>query len=224
MKILFNHVLIRPDRANDEIILTNGQKLFLSTAYEKEKHHVCTARVVKAPEKLIFDREFMGCCLFDTDVEIQEGDHIIFHYLAIQSAREQFDANRAHIDPGLDIIPYDRIYVAYRDGVPVPVNGIILIEPLEETIKTTLIVPDIARKFSTTKGIVKYVSTPLRGYRDYPEEGPDHNDIQVGDMVLYREENCVPLEYSLHQKLDKGKTLYRMHRRDIDAVLPMETA
>lgn len=219
MKLLFNNVLIRPDRDNDQIILSTGHKLYLDTSFEKEKHSVCSGVVVKAPEKLIFDRENMNCALFDTDVEIKEGDHVIFHYLAIASAREQAVGNAIHIEKGLEIIPYDRIYVTIRNGEIIPVNGIVLVEPVEETISSTLFIPKTAREFSRVKGVVSRLSTPLRGYRDYPDDGPDMDEIKVGDTILYKEENCVPLEYSLHQNIDKGKVLYRMHRRDIDAIL-----
>ena len=219
MKVLFNHVLIRVDRENDELLLSNGLKLYLDTSYEKEKHFPRVGVVEQAPEMIYFDREEpRRSCDFDTEVEIQKGDIVIFHYLAIENSRARYASLKKHVDPKLDLIPYDTIFVAIREGKVIPVNGYVIVEPLDETFETSLYIPDTARTFSKTKGVVRYISTPLNGYLEWPDMF-DTDEIAVGDTVCYRAENCIPFEYDLHQQLDKGKKLFRMQRRDIDAIL-----
>ncbi len=219
MQILFNHVLIKIDRENDELLLQSGHKLYLDTSYNKEAHYPRVGKVIKAPEMLYFDREEpRRSSRFDTPVEIQEGDTVIYHYLAIENSRARFASLKKHIDPALDMIPYDTIFLCIRNGEVIPVNGYVIVEPLDETIETSLEIPDSARTYSKTKGIIRYLGKPVNGYLEWVDD-EDTDEIQVGDTICYGAENCVPFEYDLHQQLDKGKKLFRMQRRDIQGIL-----
>lgn len=221
MKILFNQVLIRPDREENDIIKLGDAELKLVTAFDEFKHKCCTGTVVQLPEQLIFNRKKGYLCQkFDTQIELQIGDRIIFHYLAMNTARKMYDKHLLKdIPPDHTLIPYDQIFVAIRNGEVIPVNGYLLVEPADEEINTSLIIPDALKKKATKRGFIRYMGKPVNGYRDYEDWGADSDDVKVGDEVLYRECNCVPLEYSLHQTLEKGRTLYRMQRSDLIGVV-----
>lgn len=221
MKILFNQVLIRPDREENDMIKMGDTELKLVTAYDEFKHKVVTGTVVQLPESLIFNRRKGYLCQkFDTEIELQVGDRIIFHYLAVHAAKKQYDPYLLKDVPkDHTLIPYDQIFVAIRGTEVIPINGYLLVEPVDEEVKTNLEIPDSAKKKATVRGIIRYMGKPVNGYRDFPDVGPDTDEVKVGDEVFYRACNCVPLEYALHQTLDRGKILYRMQRNDLIGVV-----
>lgn len=229
-----NYVLVKPDPGNDKITLKNGTELWLDTSYEKTKHAVTTGVVIKAPEQLIYTKEHGPKSLeYITDNELKPGDKIIYHYL---QALENIENGRAiEVDGEVYfLIRYSDIFCALRDpltseltGEPVdtgwklvvPINGYVFVEadpipPLSTTLD--LVMPDMMKnKKSETTGVVRYIGSPLRGYTDYPDWGADKDELRVGQRVLFSKFDSIPLQYSLHQTIDKDKTIYRMHRRDI---------
>ncbi len=53
-----------------------------------------------------------------------------------------------------------------------------------------------------------------------PEELDELSDVvNVGDKIVFHPVYAVELQYSLHQIIERGKTLYRMRRKDVFAVL-----
>jgi co-chaperonin GroES (HSP10) len=216
-----NWVLVKPDEGNHKVILKSGVVLFLDTSFEKEKHSVCTGKVVKVPEKIIFNERFISVD-FDTEQELETGDKIIFHYL--QSLDNIRESRYIECDGVVYfLVKYDSIFCALRNSKVIPVNGLVIVEPDDEEIKTIFIVPDSAKKKSTTTGTIRYIGSPLKGYKDYPDYA-DVDELAVGDKVVFDKHNTVPLQYPLHQTIDKDKVLYKMRRIDIAARIDEEVA
>jgi hypothetical protein len=224
MKIIANNLMVRFDRDNDELLLANGQKLHLATGWEPYQHAVTSGVVTAVPDKIIFDRrDHRRSVLYDTDMEIQLGDRVIFDFKVEEHVRKV-----APID-GSYPLRYDDIFVVIRGEQIIPVNGIILVEACDTTIEedvrrvldSGLNLPEtVTKEKSERYGIVRHIGTPLRGYLQAPEDLDELSDVvNVGDKIVFHPTYAVELQYSLHQIIEKGKTLYRMRRKDVFAVM-----
>jgi len=216
MKLLFNNVLVKFDEPNDHIKVGDVE-LQIDTSYNPMQHAITTGTVIGLPSRLIFDRkEPAKTMLYDTDMELRVGDRIIFEYLAYGEA-----VKNDPIDGGY-CIRYDEVLVAIRGEQVIPVNGIVLIEPIDisetEEVKEMskfLVVPDYVKsQKSESRGIVRHVGSPLRGYAmDTSNSIHEADDLHVGDKVYFNSNYAIPLQYEMHRIFDK--VLYRMRRKDI---------
>jgi hypothetical protein len=117
------------------------------------------------------------------------------------------------------------VYAIVRGEQVIPVNGFCLIEPVEdpaitherermEKLGMELVI--LGRKISNqvTYGKVKYLGKPNRAYVEdfHSDRGID---VAVGDVVVIRKTNDIPLQYSLHQKVNQGQPLLRCQRRNL---------
>lgn len=223
MNILFNTVMVKFDRDNDEVLFESGEKLFISTGWEPLMHAVTSGVVTHVPNKLIFNRKNPNSVQYDVDMEVQVGDRVIFDFKAESEVRKV----AAPID-GSYPLRYDDIYVVIREGEVIPINGIVLVEACdtteEEDVKKAmefLHLPDtVLKEKSEVMGYVRYIGTPCRGFLNAPAELTEVDDhVSVGDKVLFHHAYAVELQYSMHQIINKGKVLYRMRRKDIFAVM-----
>lgn len=213
MKILFNEVVIKADRTDNDLFLSTGEKVFIDNRYEKGKHMVRTGTVVHTPQNLHFEYFDPLSLEYDTQMELQVGDKVIFHQLAINYVKKE----PYGLGPDEYPIKYDSFFCAIRNGEIIPVNGNVIVEPLKNEIVSKLVDP----KLSVNHGIVKYLGTPIKNYLMTPDGlwSDKGVDIKVGDHIMYGKADCVRLEFSLHQTIDKGTMLYRMRRKDIVAKL-----
>lgn len=219
LKVINNYVLIKPDPGYDKITLKNGLVLFLNTDYAREQHAVTSGIVVKVPDSLTYYEE-NGLYNLDflTTQELQVGDRIVYHYI---QAMDNIKQNRyvEHNGEVYFMIYYDKIFCAIRNEEVIPINGIVIVEASgkeKEVAKSHIYMPDIfIKQPSEIYGTIRYIGSPLMGYNDYQGYGADWDNFKVGDNILFRKVDSVPLQYPLHQVVDKDKILYRMHRRDI---------
>lgn len=214
MKIPYNWVYIKPDLTN-EIVLPSGHTLFLDTRFEEQGHAPTYGTVIQAPEALRFSRDAsVESVQFDVPMEIQVGDKVIFHFNSLGIAQEQGRV----FEEGF-MVRYDSLFVAIRGEQVIPLNGNIIVEPESAVIRSNLFIPAIAKKKAKQVGRVLYTGSEVKDYRfdvdafDVP--------VEVNDRVLFIHYNAVPLQHfpELHGKLKKT-ILYRMQRKDIDAILP----
>jgi co-chaperonin GroES (HSP10) len=217
-----NNVLIKLDEKNDSIKFASGGELYIDTTFEPEKHETVTGEVWGAPKYLRGKN-------WNTTVELQEGDRVVVHYLAISNAfkPESFQA----VIEGNDLyvfVNYESIYAIIRDGVIIPINGYLLVEPcenpewirLQERMKA---IGQEAVRLSTKNntdvvyGIIRYIGKPVERYAG----GKTDNgfDVKQGDTVVMRRISDIPIEFDLHAKFDSGKKYWRVQRRNILAVI-----
>lgn len=224
MKILFNTVMVKFDRENDELLLGNGHKLYLNTTYEPQQHAVTSGVVTAVPERIVFNRKDLGASMqYDVDMELRVGDRVIFDYKAESIVKQR----QTPLD-GSYALRYDDIYVAIRGDQIIPVNGVLLVEALPTTVeedvqralKSGLELPEtVTKEYSEIMGVVRYLGAPCRGYLMADPDLTDiHDDIRVGDTVCFNPVYAIPLQYELHQIIDKGKVLYRLRRKDVLAI------
>lgn len=227
MRIIMNNVLVKSDRT-DEILLSNGYKLFIDNRFEEQKNSPQSGIVVQLPEKLVFSHNpDTDSVQYDVDIELQVGDFVIFNYLAHSHAVK----TGAVIDGNI-LVKYDAIYLAIRNGEIITPNGSVIVEPLNELVKSGLIIPDSYDKRLKNYGKVLYAGTPDKGHRmrtfgppsppmQNTEEGFSQSETYAkpGDKVYFHFVNAIPLQHNfeLQGKVSK-KILYRMKHADIELI------
>lgn len=213
-------VAVRPF-PSDEIRLKSGGKLYLDVRFEEYLNARTAGEVVAVPEKLNYNinPESTASLEWDTDMELQVGDVIIYNYLAIKTALHM----KQFIDQDIICIPYDKIYVAIRNEEVICINGTILVEPEEEIVNTFLDVPDNAITKSKQIGRVVHAGKPNRQYRVFAinfgiYSGDD--PVSVGDRVLFNWNDAIPIQPNaeLRGEISRG-LLYRMQHKDVHAIV-----
>lgn len=223
MRTLNNQVLIKPNRKEHEVKikgkLGKEQVLELDTSFNEMEHTVIVGNIVALPDELVYDRRNPASLHHLTTKELKVGDLVTYYYI---SARNAVSQGKMFIEDGelYIYIPYDQIFAARRGEEVVIPNGYAIIEPEEDTINTTLILPDqLKGKKSENIGIIRYLGTPNMQHKHEPTIGGDDPLLKVGDKVLLDRVCNIPLEYPLHKEFDKDKEYYRVERRNIIAVV-----
>lgn len=213
-------VAIRPF-PSDEIRLKSGDKLYLDVRFEEYLNAKTAGEVVAVPEKLFYSTRPDSVTSMDwlTDMELQVGDVIIYNYLAVKNALHM----KHFIDQDVVCIPYDKIYVAIRNGEIICINGNILVEPEDEYIQSTLHIPDNAITKSKQLGRVIHAGKPNRQYRAYVINfGIESGDTAVkpGDRILFNWNDAIPIQPNAELRGEITRNLlYRMQHKDVHAVV-----
>lgn len=210
-------------------------KLLLSTKENPGHHAVTELKVIAAPEKITWHDtvpDFLPDCYmeWEPEMELQAGDTAIILYGSVTWVNYDEDNNgrmqgRRIIDGNevFYLVPYSSIYCIIRNGQIIPVNGYVLVEPLEnKKLSTTIALPESGseKKYSETEGIIRYIGKPVKRYRhpEYPVGwvGEDEMDIAVGDHIVFPRHKSIDIQHPFYMLPEfNGKTLYRMHRKDI---------
>jgi len=219
---LNNFILVKTQRENDEWVGNSGIKLKIDTSYEVEKHAATTGEVIAVPSELRYpNKSGMYPLDYDVDMDVKVGDKIFFGFLCTSAAKPGSYFEIETKEKGKEqyyFIPYSEVKSVERDGVPIPANGYVIVEPIEEaSFDSEIIIQPFKDKESERRGIVRFLGAVVREYRLYIKDGlKDGDDLNVGDEVLFKDIEAIPMEYPLHAKFQGGdKTYYRMHRKDI---------
>lgn len=219
--ILNNNVLVKPDK--DYTKTKSG----LSIVDEANQHlHVSvTGTVLQAPKKLIylgyeipklnrenaFDlqriRDINDLTMpFDTDLEIKEGDRVMFNYL--------FQIDKLDLFKGNILIPYSELFCRINGDEIYPLNGNIIVEQIKQDVKVNDV--KIGEKRSDTEGVVRYAGCVNRDYLTLPLQGKFSDDkrIKVGTKVYFPKNGLSRIEYQLHSSLTDYE-LWAGFRKDI---------
>ena len=213
IKILNNHVLVLPhydhyDKVGD---------FEINTSYEKEVHFPSSGTVVAVPYKLNYstfaeDRESL---MFDVDMQVKEGDTVIFGYNIVPQALQSGKSLGNHV-----LIKYDNLFCAIRDEKIIMLNGYIIVEAIEDMAPAgDILLPDHLRSVNHfQKGKVLHIGDCVRRYRFYPEIGGDLLQMKAGQDILFHMQHSIPLQYAMHSIIDDKKELYRMQQKDVSAI------
>jgi hypothetical protein len=237
-----NWVLIKPNRGTDEVYLNRGtdeeMKFYIDFKFDPAKHAPVVGTAVKVPENLFYSETSSNSIPWKTEMELREGDEVFYNYLSASVALgleenkygKTYEDTRIITVEGDDniyiLVKYDKVYVAKRgeNKDVVPINGYILVEPLEKKyVKTFLELPEMVKtvnKNSTTYGIVRHKGTRLECYQQRPMyNDPSERSLKVGDIVAMENVSDIPLEYDMHAEFDKKTTFYRIQGRQVLAIM-----
>jgi co-chaperonin GroES (HSP10) len=222
MQTLNNWLLIAPAKEKTSVTTKSGHEIHIGLNYEFNQeygksvnkwntlqHAVITGKVLQVSNKVSHFEYETGC-------EVKPDDTVIFHYM-----QEIHAVGEGRIDDNGNIfIPYETIFAVHRDGVLIPINGNIFVEAIiEEEPVTSIIIPDhLKDNRSMSKGIIRYMSSPVKDYKRHEGYGGDTDELSVGDTVYFNDCNAIKLEDELHALFEPGKVLYRMRRMDVDMV------
>ncbi len=214
-----SYVLVEVDSLfQDKILFQDGRELHIDPTYEPEKHHQTSGIVHTVPDSLHFDLKDMEFSMeYDVPIELKKGDKVFFHYLQISDAIK--NKMLLTIEGKLHIfVRYDSCFCALREDEMVMLNGWMLLEPFGTTEELTSNVIDTKlpfhrRKPHPLKGEITSIGTPVKQYLWNKHESDKNINVSLGDKVMFLPHSDIPLEYGLHQKLDK--VYYRVQRKDL---------
>ena len=211
MKLQYNLITVLPDKPNQKITVA-GVELSIANVWEEQKHAITSGIVTGVPVSNYYNPDDPLMSLpHDTPMELQEGDRVIFHYLAIK--RSQIQYNDSYV------ISYDSVFCAIRNGQVIPINGWVIVEADRKDKYGDLgfIVPDSTKdQVDECFGVALWVGQPLLAIASDPDYSPSYLDeIRAGDHVGFSPHYAVPLEYTLHGELDTKSQLYRIQHRNI---------
>lgn len=179
-----------------------------------------------------------GSVAYDVGMDVRVGDIAYFNYQEHYNCYEEGRYVDTIEHGEMLLIKYDQLICAETEyeGL-VMLNGILLIEPisLESTFGKNIFSKagfdivnlkskedDIKKKLNI--GFVRAWGRPVRKYMDFPENKDGNYNFQDGQIVMYNPKVAPPLEYQLHNTMFEGKTLLKLRRRYIFAILPMDIA
>lgn len=217
-----NKILVKPTRGSSEIVMSNGVKIYLDDRFEKERHAPTSGTIAAHCGNLVANK-----MPWETTNEIQSGDYCVFSFESAVYALDEAhgrvlldEDNEAYL-----LIDYEDIFCVRRGETIIPVNGYLLVSPIEEKQLSDSFTIVRENNNSTKCGLVEYIGTPNKRYffsgvpRDDVSDFDD--EISVGDVIVFNANSDLPLEYSLHKSVAKNaKTFFRLQRRDIDAIIP----
>ena len=191
-----NKVLIKPLKEND-FIVKDGVVFYVNTSYQKEKHAISCGTIISNPLNK------------GSEIETREGDIVFFHYLSTLNAIK--DKKFIQTDDGiLYSVNYESLYCAKRGEEVICLNGFTLVKPLmvhkEDKIGDVYLPESMMQKEITGRGVVAHTGSRL---------------VSKGDEILYRKTSNVPIEYPLHQQMDR---YFRMKDSSILAIAQSETS
>lgn len=143
---------------------------------------------------------------FDTDMELQVGDRVLFSYVI-------------HLDSLIVgealLVDYDQIIAKRHNGGWRSVNGFVLVEMVQQSLTDFSSSFRVERKDKNKYGygIVRVLGSKVRQYADYNRI--DDIDIEVGDMVTF-DRHAPRIEMDEHNSLtDSDSSLFLIQRKDI---------
>jgi len=228
LKLRPNKVLVKPSREIDELLFVDGQKIFIEHKAAPEMHAPTRGTIINICNKLNF---FAMPWL--TTIEAKIGDVVISSYESILYCFDDGDTSRTFIDENNDkyfLLDYSDLFVSIRNENVIPLNGLVICEPVEQNVSESVLLSDLPShlsKFKSDKfGKVVYLGSVNKEYyitngnKDVRHDLKDAEGVSVGDIVIF-DKNCdLPLEYDLHQSLDgRKKTFFRFNRCYIKAIV-----
>ena len=126
-------------RFQDEIQTESGISFYKDTTYKLEENSTVVGEVVAVPAKIDPHSATPGSPFF---ANVEVGDKLYFHFNVTID-----EENRIEVDSEeLWMVDYFHAIAIVRDNKIYPVGSYVLVEPIEEKIETSLIIPDTVDK------------------------------------------------------------------------------
>lgn len=170
------------------VIKINNHPLFLSLHFDPLEHVQQRGKIYCSPHKVNILNDNNKPNFYD--IKLQEGDTVYFHHFATDESAQMVINEKIYY-----LQEYEQIYAAERNGVIIPLEEYIFIEPIKETEEDIsklgfLIKP--SPEFKVFHGAVKYVN----------KRSSEKYNICTGDKVIFRSGSEYPM-------LIKDKVMYR---------------
>jgi len=223
MNLIPNRVIIKLTRKEDELDLGSGKKIFIDPSFAREFHAPTVGIVVNHPTEL--DPSKM---MWETQMELKVGDYAVFSYESSLNALAD-DDSRVLMDENKDlyiIIDMEDIFLVKRGVKIIPVNGYVLCKPFISEVKSSVVIPESAKKIKSDKfAVISHIGTRCPKY--HTADGTTRHDLydpmwvgKVGDKVLIAKNSDLAVEYEIHQSVGGRKeTFFRVRRCYIKAVI-----
>jgi hypothetical protein len=257
LKAGINQVLIA---LSEEFRATANGNMAVGGHHDRMKDANVYGEVVAVPEYLYYDcrmngllsvlptdphwhlrdamaREYEFTMPWVTRMELKKGDTVIFKYIHHISGYEEATIFEWG-DQWVVAVPYSDIYCIVNEGEdPRPLNGYILVEPLQHEVHTEyndFMAIQLDRKEKAGQGIIRFIGSfetngGAWGFWDESHVNRNANMVwlseqeydrpKVGQKITYRK-YLPPIEYKYHQRLNAGDTpLVRVQAPDILAYM-----
>jgi co-chaperonin GroES (HSP10) len=175
-------------RFQDEIVTESGFRLWKDTSFKPEENSTIVGIVAGIPAMKL--NGYPEGFLFN----VQVGDKLYFHYNVVLNLE-----NMVEIDgEQYWMVDYFEAIALVRDGKTIPVGEYILVEPIIEEIKSSvLIIPDAYKEKEENKGTVvasNDESIPVGSVVEYEPQGKFWNVIE-GQRVYCMYNNNILVKY-----------------------------
>lgn len=152
MKSPLNKIFVTVEKKWEDEIKLESVTLYKDTSYAEEWNVRCWGMVHSVPGRVStqdFDDDFQ--------VNVLPGDKLYFNFGVL------LDMDNLILEGGEEYwaVDYFQAIAVVRDGKVIPVGSHILIEPIvEEVTSSLLIIPELAQKQETNRGIVYASNSP----------------------------------------------------------------
>jgi hypothetical protein len=209
-----NKVIVKPDFKQNYI--GGNAKIQVDSRFSQEMHAPTTGIIINQCTTL--DRKSMD---WITTIETKKGDNVIYSYESALFCMDEEFKGRMFCDENQQLyfmLDYEDMFCVINPDNIIPINGLILVSAINEEYNSAL---NLAGVQSCRYGIVEYVGSKVESYQRYglptstyvePKE-----EIKIGSVIAFSTYSDIPLEYEAHKQT--AKTLFRMHRCDVDAIL-----
>jgi len=187
MKLLRNLLLVSSKVQNNTVSL-GGVEIYLENKFGDGEHYSVFATVVEVG---------VQC----KDVKV--GDIVYHSYIHAFNAKD-----RGTMIDGKVLMTEDTVICMVRDGKIIMRENMLIVQPTEERIITTLIIPDSAKKISITEGVIL--------------ETCDEAAFPKGATVNYDSYAWQPFEFELHATMYKKKNTVMVKADRVNLVYDKE--
>lgn len=219
-KIPQNHVLVEVDcLRHKKIAFKSGYEVIVDPSFKPEEHANTNGIVRTIPESIYFNRkDVIESAQYLSDIDVKVGDKVYFHYLQINIAVK----HRKFIEEDgkfFVFISHDSLFCGIRGYDMIMFNGWMLLEPIERAsekeVKIIMTLPKDRQKPDPLKGKIVNAGGVVKEYF-YGSETDEGIEVDIGDTVIFLPHSDIPLEYNMHQDLDKK--YFRVQRKELLSV------
>jgi hypothetical protein len=217
IRIPKNHVLVEVGfLRHKKIAFQSGTEIIVDPSFVKEQHAKTNGIVKAIPEALYFNPlDPMQSSEYLTNINVKVGDEVFFHYLQVNTAVNE----RKIIEEDGKFyiyINHDSLFCSIRDDEMIMHNGWMLLEPMDLAVdeKKTYIdrIPRHRQSHDPLKGRIVHLGDQVEKYI-FGSETDAGIYVKKGDIVIFLPNSDIPLEYHMHQSLDKK--YYRVQRKEL---------
>jgi co-chaperonin GroES (HSP10) len=179
-------IIVKMEKAFVDELDFNGGKIYLDPTYRPECNAFPYAHVVSSPLR----NPELGASFYYT---VKDGDKLYINYGVVNDPANNIE----HEGQEYWIVDYFMALATVRDGQVIPVGEHILIEPIEEEVISSLIIPEMSRKKIVNRGKVFASNDP---------------QIPNGSTVMFE-------EVGMFENEIEGKKLFVMFNSNILGIL-----